>query len=65
MTHSHTQQSSNIMLQIEILVGKGLGSVYGGAASAVTIEEVASLNHKIADLARQINLRFMVRLIRI
>lgn len=60
-THSHTKQSSGIMLQMEILIGKGLGSEYGGAAGAITIEKVASLNHEIADLKDGINDRFRLR----
>jgi hypothetical protein len=39
------------MLQIEILVGEGLGAVYAGRAGAIAVEEVATLAHEVGDLS--------------
>ena len=52
MTYSHTEQPSNIMFQLEILVGKGLRAVDAGAACAVAVEEVSALDHEVFDLGR-------------
>ena len=49
-THSHAQQPSGIMLQLEVLVFEGLGPVDTGAAGAVTEDEVAALDHEVFDL---------------
>ena len=38
------------MLQLEILVRKGLGAVDTGTASSITVQEVSSLDHEVADL---------------
>lgn len=38
------------MLQFEVFVGEGLGSVDAGAAAAVSEHEVASLDHEVFDL---------------
>ena len=49
-TYGHAKEPGCIVLEGEVLVGKGLGAVDGGAASAVAVEEVATLDHEIADL---------------
>lgn len=38
------------MLQLEVLVRKGFGAINAGTASAITIEEVSTLDHKFFDL---------------
>lgn len=49
-THSHAQQPGGIMLQLEVLVLEGLGSVDTSAAGAVAEDEVAALDHEVFDL---------------
>ena len=48
--YRHTQDPRSIMLKCEVLVGKGFGSVNGGAAGAVAVEEVTALTHEVLNL---------------
>lgn len=50
ITHGHAKQSRDVMLQLEILVGKGLGAVDTGATCTVAIKEISPLYHEVFDL---------------
>jgi hypothetical protein len=50
MTYRHTQKTWAVMWQRKILICKLGGAVNGAAASAVAIDEIATLNHEIFDL---------------
>ena len=41
------------MFQFEVLICKGLGPVYACTASAISKDEIASLDHKILDLFQE------------
>lgn len=41
------------MFELEVLIGKALCAIYGSAACAITVEEVAALNHEIFDDAME------------
>ncbi len=49
-THSHTEEPRSVVLEIEVLIRKCFCAVDGGAASAVAIEEISTLNHEVFDL---------------
>ena len=49
-SHSHAEQAGRIMLQLKILVGKGLSTIDACTTRTVTVQEVTSLDHEIADL---------------
>lgn len=51
-SYSHAEQPGSIMLQVETLVGKSLGTVNGYATGTVTVEEIATLDHKVGDLSK-------------
>lgn len=50
-TYCHREQASDIMFQIEVFISKGLCTVNRSRASAIAIEEVASLEHEIRNLS--------------
>lgn len=49
-TYRHAEQTRGVMLEIEVLIGKGLCAVDRNGASAVAVKEVASLDHEVLDL---------------
>lgn len=49
-THSHTQQTSTVMLQSKILIVESRGIVNGTRACAIAIDKVSPLYHEILDL---------------
>ncbi len=55
ITHGHAKQPSDVMLQLEVLIGEGLGAVNTGATCTVTIEEISALYHEVFDLGCRIS----------
>lgn len=50
-TDGHAQESSGVVLEVEVLVWEGgFGAVDAGAAGAVAADEVAALDHEVFDL---------------
>lgn len=49
-TYGHAKQPSDIMLQLEVLIGKGLGAVYTGATCTVAVQEISTLYHEVFNL---------------
>lgn len=49
-TYCHGEQASDIVSQIEVFISKGLCTIDRSRASAITIEEVASLDHEVGNL---------------
>ena len=49
-SYRHRQQPRLLVLQVEVLVGKGLGAVYAGRAGAIAVKEITALAHEIWDL---------------
>lgn len=50
VTNGHAEESGGVVFQGEGLVGEGFGAVDAGAAGAVAVEEVATLDHEVFDL---------------
>lgn len=59
-TYRHGQQTGLVVLQVEVLVGKGLGAVDAGAAAAVAIQKVATLAHEVGYLFCYLSEEIMV-----
>jgi len=52
-TYRHAKQARAVMLEIEVLVRKGLEIPDGGRAGAIAVEEITALDHKVFDLKPQ------------
>ena len=50
ITYSHAKQPSDVVLQLKVLVGEGLGAVDTGATCTVTVKEISPLYHEVFNL---------------
>ena len=64
VAYSHGQQPRPVVLQGEILVGKGLGAVDAGRACAVAVEKIAALAHEAGDLKDCVSWVLLTRFLR-
>ncbi len=46
----HGEQTRSIVLQLKVLISKFFGAVDGSGSSAVAVDKVTSLNHKVPNL---------------